>query len=127
LRDYETGLIICIACGKGRMHDFRLFKQSCLPWRKSQLWLADKGYQGIQNRQSNGCIPIKKRRRVVLTEAERLHNRLLARLRVRIEHTIRRFKIFRIFSGRYGNRRRRFGLRFHLIAGILNYELNLIA
>jgi Ca2+-binding RTX toxin-like protein len=52
---------------------------------------------------------------------------LLARLRVGIEHTIRCFKIFHIFSSRYGNRRRRFGLRFNLIAGILNYELNLIA
>ncbi|MGB3613925.1 MAG: IS5/IS1182 family transposase, partial [Elainellaceae cyanobacterium] len=29
---------------------------------------------------------------------------------------------FRIFSERYRNRRRRFGLRLHLIAGILNYE-----
>ncbi|MBD1879003.1 IS5/IS1182 family transposase, partial [Coleofasciculus sp. FACHB-T130] len=27
------------------------------------------------------------------------------------------------FSGRYRNRRKRFGLRFNLIAGLLNYEL----
>ncbi|MEG4234701.1 IS5/IS1182 family transposase, partial [Microcoleus sp. Pol11C3] len=30
-----------------------------------------------------------------------------------------------ILSERYRNRRRRFGLRFNLIAGIYNYELNL--
>ncbi|TRU86788.1 MAG: IS5/IS1182 family transposase, partial [Microcystis novacekii Mn_MB_F_20050700_S1] len=35
----------------------------------------------------------------------------------------RRLKIFRILSSRYRNRRRRFGLRLNLIAGIYNYEL----
>ncbi|MEJ6485435.1 IS5/IS1182 family transposase, partial [Nostoc punctiforme UO1] len=33
--------------------------------------------------------------------------------------------IFRILSSRYRNRRKRFGLRFNLIAGIYNYELSL--
>jgi hypothetical protein len=41
----------------------------------------------------------------------------------RVEPVIRRFKIFRIFAGRTRNRRRRFGLRLNLIAGLLNYEL----
>jgi hypothetical protein len=40
-----------------------------------------------------------------------------------VEHVIRRLKIFRIFSSRYRNRRKRFGLRLNLIAGLLNYEL----
>ncbi|MCX5961626.1 MAG: IS5/IS1182 family transposase, partial [Cyanobacteria bacterium] len=31
----------------------------------------------------------------------------------------------RILSSRYRNRRRRFGLRLNLIAGIYNYELSL--
>ncbi|MGI8656137.1 MAG: IS5/IS1182 family transposase, partial [Pyrinomonadaceae bacterium] len=31
--------------------------------------------------------------------------------------------IFRIVSERYRNRRRRYGLRFNLIAGLYNYEL----
>ena len=40
------------------------------------------------------------------------------------EHIIRSLKIFRILSERYRNRRRRFGLRFNLIAAIYNFELN---
>jgi hypothetical protein len=32
-------------------------------------------------------------------------------------------KRFRILSERYRNRRKRFGLRFNLIAGIHNFEL----
>jgi hypothetical protein len=43
-------------------------------------------------------------------------------LRISVEHVIRRFKSFRLFSGRYRNRRKRFGLRLNLIAGLLNYE-----
>ncbi|MEG4143968.1 IS5/IS1182 family transposase, partial [Microcoleus sp. Pol7_B1] len=41
------------------------------------------------------------------------------------EHVNRKLKIVRILSERYRNRRRRFGVRFNLIAGIYNYELNL--
>ncbi|HEY9877581.1 MAG TPA: IS5/IS1182 family transposase, partial [Leptolyngbyaceae cyanobacterium] len=37
----------------------------------------------------------------------------------------RKLKRFRIFSSRYRNRRRRFGLRLHLLAGILNFEQSL--
>ncbi|MGI8787171.1 MAG: IS5/IS1182 family transposase, partial [Pyrinomonadaceae bacterium] len=32
--------------------------------------------------------------------------------------------IFRIVAEKYRNRRRRFGLRFNLIAGLYNFELN---
>jgi len=36
---------------------------------------------------------------------------------------IGRLKVFRILSERYHNRRKRFGLRFNLIAAIYNLEL----
>lgn len=58
---------------------------------------------------------------------ERQHNRLLAQLRVVAEHVNRRLKIFRILAERYRNRRKRFSLRFNLIAAILNFELALIS
>ena len=88
-----------------------------------QLCLADKGYQGIAKLHSNSCTPTKKRRKTKLDKFERQHNRLLSRLRVVAEHVNRRLKIFRILAERYRNRRRRFGLRFNLIAAILNSEL----
>lgn len=121
--EFETGLVLCIDVDKGRVHDFKLLKRSRLPFVSSQLCLADKGYQGFSKRHRAACLPTKKPRNQPLPEAEKQHNRALARLRVRVEHVIRRFKIFRIFSGRYRNRRRRFGLRLNLIAGLLNYEL----
>jgi hypothetical protein len=105
------------------MHDFKLLKRSRLPFVSSQLCLADKGYQGFAKHHVGACLPAKKPRNQPLPKEEKQHNRALARLRVRVEHVIRRFKIFRLFSGRYRNRRRRFGLRLNLIAGLLNYEL----
>jgi hypothetical protein len=37
----------------------------------------------------------------------------------------RKLKIFNSLADRYRNRRKRFGLRFNLIAGLYNYELRL--
>ncbi len=124
--DQATGQIICTAFGKRRVHDFRLFKsRHRLPMLPQQLCLADKGYQGIAKLHSNSCTPTKKPRKAKLDNCERQHNRLLAQWRVMAEHVNRRLKIFRILAERYRNRRRRFGLRFNLIAAILNFELAL--
>ena len=123
LVEFETGKIIATAVEKGKTHDFKLLKRSRLPFVQSQLCLADGGYQGFGKLHKSACIPTKKPRKQALPDAEKQHNRALARLRVRVEHVIRRFKIFRIFSGRYRNRRKRFGLRLNLIAGLLNYQL----
>lgn len=90
-----------------------------------QLCLADKGYQGIAKLHSSSCTPTKKRRKTKLDKFERQHNHLLSRLRIVAEHVNRRLKIWRILAERYRNRRRRFGLRFNLIAAILNSELAL--
>ncbi|MFM6500410.1 MAG: hypothetical protein ACKPHW_00095, partial [Microcystis panniformis] len=43
-----------------------------------------------------------------------------AKERIIFEHIHRHLKIFKILSSRYRNRRKRFGLRFNLIAGIYN-------
>jgi hypothetical protein len=70
-------------------------------------------------------LPIKKTKNKELTQAEKVLNRQLAKERIIIENIHRSLNIFRILSSRYRNRRRRFGLRFNLIAGIYNYELSL--
>jgi len=118
-----NGHIICTAFSKGRVHDFRLFKLQPLPLLPKQLCLADKGYQGLAQVHANSMTPTKQPRKAKLDHCERQHNRLLARLRIVVEHVNRRLKIFRILAERYRNRRRRFSLRFNLIAAILNFEL----
>lgn len=118
-----NGQIICTAFGKGKVHDFRLFKLHRIPLLPNQLCLGDKGDQGIAKLHPSSCTPTLKPRQAKLDKFERQHNRLLARLRVVAEHVNRRLKIFRILAERYRNRRRRFGLRFNLIAAVINFEL----
>jgi len=54
--------------------------------------------------------------------AEKAENRRISRERMLIENIIAKFKVFKIFSNKYRNRRKRFELRTSLICGILNYE-----
>ncbi len=44
-------------------------------------------------------------------------------LRVVVENVIGMLKRFKIISDRYRNRRKRFRLRFNLLAGLYNFEL----
>jgi DDE superfamily endonuclease len=96
--EWESGQIVCAAIATGKTHDFKLLKRSRLPLRSAQMCLADRGYQGFAKQFEGACLPTKKPRKQQLSRAEKQHNRALAKLRVRVEHVIRRFKIFRIFS-----------------------------
>ncbi len=107
------------------MDDFRLFKHSRLPLKPTIKCLADKGYQGIKKLHANSQVPQKKPRKGTLSDEDKKRNRELARQRVIGEHIHRKLKIFKILADRYRNRRKRFGLRFNLIAGLYNYELRL--
>lgn len=121
-----SGEIICTAHGQGKIHDFR-FKHSRLPLRQTLECLVDKGYQGIKKLHPNSQLPQKKPRKGRLSDEDKKKNRELARIRVIGEHVNRKLKIFKILADRYRNRRKRFGLRFNLIAGLYNYELRLDA
>jgi hypothetical protein len=123
--NFETGQFMAVACGKGRTHDLRLFRESKVHFASTLMCLADKGYQGIRQIHDNSITPKRKPAKKPLPEVEKQANRALASLRMRVEHNIRRLKRFRILSERYRNRRRRFGLRVHLLAGIINYGLSL--
>ena len=121
----KTSQIICLGHGKGRIHDFRLFKSSGVKFGKLLKVIADKGYQGITKIHQLSQTPIKKPKAKKLTKSQKKYNRELNRLRITVEHVNRRLKIFKILDYRYRNRHRRFGLRSNLMAGIYNYELAL--
>lgn len=121
----ERGQFLAVATGKGRTHDLSLFKRSKVRFSENLLCLADKGYQGIAKLHANTITPQKKPPRKPLSDVDQQANRALARLRVKVEHSIRRLQRFRILSERYRNRRRHFTRRIHLLAGIINFELAL--
>ncbi len=121
----ETGQIIATFFGKGKTHDYKLFQTSGVRLGKQFQLRADLGYWGLQTNSSNVILPLKNSKLHRLTRDEKKLNRDLARRRVKVENVIRRLKIFRLLSERYRHRRKRFGLRFNLIAGLHNYELKL--
>ena len=98
--------------GKGREHDFKLFKRANIQFYELSEVLGDRGYQGLQHFHANSQTPQRK--------PPKRANRELASLRITVEHVIRDLKIFRILKETYRNKRRRFGLRLHLIAAICN-------
>lgn len=68
-------------------------------------------------------MPKKKSKKNPLTPEDKKRNKELSGQRVLNEHVIGMIKRFKIVSDKYRNRRKRFGLRFNLIAGICNFEL----
>jgi DDE superfamily endonuclease len=123
--DGRSKELICTAHGLGTTHDFALYKQSRLELHESLEVLADSGYQGLSKLHELSRTPKKKSNKRQLTKDERRANRELSRRRIVVENVIRSLKIFRILLERYRNRRKRFSLRFNLIAGLYNFELSL--
>jgi len=114
--------IICTSFGKGRKHDFRLFKESKIRIHPKTKTIEDSGYQGIQKIHANSEVPKKKSRKKPLTKEDKKKNRKLSQTRALVENVIALIKRFKIVADKYRNRRKRFGLRFNIIAAICNWE-----
>lgn len=120
-----TAEIICISNESGKMHDFRIFKESKIHIDPKASIIVDSGYQGLQKIHANTLLPKKRRKNHPLTPDDKKKNRELSSARVVNENVIGVIKRYRILAEKYRNRRKRFNLRFNLIAGIYNFELNI--
>ena len=120
--DYGTRKILSADFSGGRTHDFNLFKQSSLQLSEYTCVLADKGYQGIRKIHANSLHPIKRRKKVQLTESQRAYNLLISRLRFVIERVNGILKRFRILSSKYRNAPQTFIRTFSLICGLYNFQ-----
>jgi hypothetical protein len=92
-------------------------------WVQKIQGIVDSGYTGIKKLQNTSLLPKKRSRGKALTRDEKQMNRNISSERALNENVIGRLKRFKILSDKYRNRRKRFGLRFNLIAGIQNWEL----
>lgn len=101
----------------------RLLRASKLSLDESVTCYADSGYQGLDKIFPKADTPVKKPPKGQLTPEEKQSNKQQRQERVCVEHTMRRLKVFRILAGRYRNHRKRFTLRFNLIASLLNKDL----
>jgi len=118
-----TTEIICLDHEKGRRHDSRLLEESKTRLHPKTKALVDLGYLGLQNSHANTEMPKKSSKKNPLTKEDKAKNRTLSSRRVLCENVIGAIKRFRILADRYRNRRKRFKLRFSLIAAFYNHGL----
>ena len=80
----------------------------------------------MQRTRAKTNVPKKRSKKNPLSASDKERNRAISSERVACENVIAMLKRFKIIADRYRNRRRRFGLRFFLIAAIYNSELKTI-
>lgn len=122
--DKKSRKIICTNFSNGKRHDFRLFKESKIKIHPHINALTDSAYLGLQKLHAKTQMPKKKSKKKPLTQEDKKNNKRLSSERVINENIIGLLKRFKIIADRYRNRRQRFGLRFNLLAGLYNFELN---
>jgi len=120
----KTKMIIAVFIDCGSTHDFKMWKKSIgVKVVKHIKIQADSGYQGIDKFHKNSETPAKKSKKHPLTKEEKSNNHRIGSERISVEHVNCRLKRLHILAERYRNRRKRFGLRLSLFAGLHNFEL----
>ena len=122
----EKGLIIHRTNhARGRRHDYALFKSNHPELPKGVRAGVDLGYDGIQNDfpELNALIPFKRRNGKKLTPNQKRLNRVLAKARVVVEHTISRMKKFRIMGEEFRNRLRWYDRMSEIVSGFVNLRI----
>lgn len=115
--------IICTAFSEGKKHDFNLYKKSKVHAKPETKIITDTGFIGIKKLHVNSELPHKRKKKQKLSKEQKIENRQISSQRAVNEHAIGFIKRFKIIAERYRNRRKRFGLRFNLIAGICNFDM----
>lgn len=116
----EAGRIVALSKPfPGALHDIEVRRRGppLSAWSRAYV---DSGYQGLQKHHAQTELPYKRRKGQPLSEDEKEYNRALSRIRVKVENVIRRLKVFRVLGERYRNKRRRYGIKVNIIAGIVN-------
>lgn len=107
----------------GRKHDLTIARKYAKEFVNFKCVMGDLAYKGFKEIKSNLLIPIKKPKKLDLPKEAKGINKEISRRRITIEHINSKLKVFRILGERYRNRRKRFGLRMNLIAGLINWMI----
>ena len=105
----------------GSVHDFTLHKME-RPLHKDTKAFVDSAYQGLDKQHLQIELPYKASKKKPLDREAKEYNRALSHIRVKVENVFRQLKIFKILSDRYRNKRKRYNLKFNIIAGIVNMK-----
>ena len=124
----ENKMIYGVVSGKGKTHDFKMFRESRTHIAPDVKILGDSGYQGIKDIHTNSRTPVKKTKGKKLTKRQKLYNYLLSKKRIVIKNVIRHCKIFRITKDVYRGKHKNHGKIWNLVAKLVNlrYEKSII-
>lgn len=108
----------------GSKHDFALHKEHApqTPQMADILRIGDSGYQGCQALYKHVLLPRKKQGKGPRKEEDILHNRAVAQKRIRVEHKLRRVKVFRILGDKHRNPLSTYGVKTSIVAGLVNMQ-----
>ncbi|WP_245808206.1 transposase family protein [Deinococcus hopiensis] len=112
--------IFSTATSARAVHDLKLFRLSGVRFPHQTALIGDAGYQGLWRSHQHAITTHKATLASPLSAEQRQENRVLAYTRQGTLRVIRHMKIFHVLKGVYRHRRRRFALRFQLIAALCN-------
>ena len=123
---------------EGSRHDFAIFKESAPAFPENLphgqgiepdrqclrhlRYIADGAYAGMERIVSQRGSRVSRKRKPgrELTPAEKEYDRALAKMRIRVEHAMRRAKAFRVMGDRYRNPRKKYALINDIVCGLAN-------
>ena len=122
IRVTRKGRIVHVSKSRpGSIHNFELHKTEP-PIPKQTRAFVDSGYQGLDKLHIQTELPYKAIKTKPLGEEEKEYNQALSRLRVVVEHILGDIKTFRILADCYRNKRKRYDIKFKIIAGVVNLK-----
>ena len=102
----------------GNMHDKKLYDDTKAFTTIKVKRKADLGYIGTSCQ-----TPIKKKKKIPLTEEQKIFNKQFSKTRITVEHVFAHLKKFRILADKFRNPISNYNLIFKNIAGIRNLQL----
>ena len=108
----------------GSQHDKKLYDKSGVgdQLNDDEAMMGDSGFQGIQHTH-RAVLPYKKPKGGQLTQAQKAHNRRVSPVRVIVENTIGRIKIFRVMAEVYRHPREGYNNIFRIVAALVDRQL----
>lgn len=112
----------------GKMHDYKLFKQSYLSQiiPKDTTAYVDNGYQGIRKDYPDlhVMIPFKRHRgKKELTRSEKIFNHKQRKVRIRVENALCQLKKFNVLNQTYRHSVHNYNQTFRFVANVLNFRM----
>ena len=108
----------------GSRHDKACADDDGYVFPEGSTLYKDSGFQGYEPEGVNTHQPKKKPRGKELTPEEKESNRLISRVRVKVEHSIGGVKVFRIVADTFGNIKEGFvDLVMETACGLFNFRL----